>query len=464
LKRYICTIWIILITGVLIAQNTDSIVTYGPYDLWAAADTGNLAIVEKCLDQGIYVDISDDNDITALMLAAQSGHFNIVEYLAVHNANINAKPKFPGTPPLIAAARNNHFEIAEYLIRHNSDINAKDDYGRQAIHYTSNYGYYALTDMLLYYEADYDEPDSYGRTPMYYAIINSQTEIVKLLVDYSANILRIDANENSYLHLAADIDSTSIIDYLLESDIPYNITNNNNLSALDLAVYYGNYYLAEQLIEKGAVPKDSITEYFNTKTLANQSGSRKIRKLVKNQGIKNIHKPYFQYVDLAWDLNFNSKYFLMGLHTGLYDTRYGIKVIAGGLFSTGKKWINIYEGHNTYMQLKESRWGLYAGIRKYIRFLKEENNSIMLFAGINELYTKPKYEAIDNRMAASIITVPEAGICVNLKRVVNIEISYKYCDFNILDVSPHRVGLSLVFGINLRSEEMNEQNRFIIRQ
>lgn len=464
MKNYIFTIWLVLSTVVVVAQTTDSIVTYGPYDLWAAADTGNLDIVKKCLGQGIYVDISDENDITALMLASQSGHLNIVEYLAVHNANINAKPKFPGTPPLIAAARNNHFDIAEYLIRHNADINSKDDYGRQAIHYTANYGYYTLTDMLLYYEAEYDEPDSYGRTPIYYAIVNAQTEIAKLLVDYNADILKLDATGNSYLHLAADNDSTSIIDYLLESQIPINATNNNNLTALDFAVYYGNYYFAEQLIEKGAIPNDSITEYYNTRTLANQSGSRKIRKLVKNQGIKNIHKPYFQYIDLAWDMSFNSKNFLMGLHTGLYDTRYGIKVIAGGLFSTGKKWVNIYEGNNTYMQLKESRWGLYAGIRKYIRFLKEDSNTIMLFAGINELYTKPKYEAIDNREAASVITVPEAGICINLRRVVNIELSYKYCDFNILEVSPHRVGISLIFGINFRSEEMNEQNRFIIRQ
>jgi ankyrin repeat protein len=464
LKKLYFAILLSCIVGVLAAQINDSIVTYGPYELWEAADNGDLGTVIECLDQGIYVDISDDNGITALMLASQSGHLNVVEYLAINNANINAKPKFPGTPPLIAAARNNHVDVVEYLIRHNAEIDAKDDYGRQAIHYTANYGYYILTDMLIYYEADCDEPDNYGRTPLYYAIINAQTEIAKLLVANNADILKIDSNGNSYLHLAADIDTITLIDYMLESNIPYNLTNNNNMSILDLAVYYGNYYLVERLIEKGAIPNDTITEYFNTRTLANNSGNRKIKKLIKNQGIKNIHKPYFQYIDLVWDLSFNAKDFQMGFHTGLYDTRYGIKIIVGGLFRTGKKWVNLYDGNNVYLQLKESRWSIYTGLRKYIRFLKNGNNTFLLFAGVNELYSNPSYEAINNREAASVITLPEAGLCINFKRFVNIEFTYKYCNFNIENISPHRMGISLIFGFNYKPNEINEQNKYIIRE
>lgn len=446
-----------------LAQTSDTI-SYSPYDLWMAADTGNLSVVKACLEKGMFVDISDENSITALMLAAQSGHLSIVEYLAIHDADINAKPKFPGISPLSAAVRNDRMEVAEYLIRHGAKIAAKDDYGKQALHYAAEYGYVTMVDMLIYYEAPVDTSDGFGKTPLYFALVNNHIDIAQLLVENGADVLRKDSNGNNYLHIVAQNDTTRVADFLLNTNIDITDENLDGLNAFDIAVYNGNLSLVKQLAERGMQARDSITPFFNTRTLANNSGNKKVRKFIKQQKIPNKYYPYFQYVDLGWDLDFNLDDFMMGFNAGVYDTRYGIKLYSGLLFRMAPKWVWLNETNQSFLQVKEERWGAYLGVRKYFRFKKSLGIPFQLFTGVSQYYTKPSYDVLEYGEAGSFILMPEAGLCVNLRNILKLEFAYKYCDFNRSKISPHRVSISFVFGFNFRSEEMNDKNRYIIKE
>ena len=61
------------------------------------------------------VNAVDEDGETALMYAAQSGHFDIVKYLIEdHGADVNAVDE-DGKTALMCAADGDHSDIAEYL-------------------------------------------------------------------------------------------------------------------------------------------------------------------------------------------------------------------------------------------------------------------------------------------------------------------------------------------------------------
>ena len=63
--------------------------------------------------------------MTPLHLAAQQGHFSVVDYLVNQKADINPKSKYNSTP-LHYAAENGHLSVVEYLINQKADINANN--------------------------------------------------------------------------------------------------------------------------------------------------------------------------------------------------------------------------------------------------------------------------------------------------------------------------------------------------
>ena len=462
LKKILIFLLVSQLTLFTQAQLSDTL-NYGPYGLWEAAADGKTKVVKTCIDRGIYVDVSDDYDVTALMLAAQEGHLDIVELLSMNGANINAISAFPEASPLMAAVKNYHIEVAEYLIRHGAEINYRDAFGMRSIHYAAEYGYYYICDMLIYYDAIIDEPDGYGNTPLYYALQESEIKLANLLVDNGADIKKTDSNGNTYLHLLAQGDSIELVNYLLLSPIDETATNNYGITALDVAIYNGNYNVMLKLQDEGMLARDSISPYFNTRTLAKYSKNSKVRKAIRKQKIPHIVKPYFQYIEAGFNLDFNLDDILMSGDISVYDSRYGIKVTAGGLFHPGDKWVLLPRESGTYLQLKESRWGVYAGLRKYIRFYPGQYMPIRFFVGINQWYTKANYEALSSSPAGNFTLVPQAGISIDFNHITNIEIYYSYCDLGMAKVTPNRVGLRISWAIDFRSSETNEQNKYIIR-
>ena len=57
-----------------------------PKELTIAASRGNLDLVNSILKQGIDINTKGEDDKTALMLACEKGHEEIVEYLMEQDA------------------------------------------------------------------------------------------------------------------------------------------------------------------------------------------------------------------------------------------------------------------------------------------------------------------------------------------------------------------------------------------
>ncbi|MDB5033823.1 MAG: ankyrin repeat-containing protein [Chlorobi bacterium] len=80
----------------------------------AQAGRGDVRLVEKFLDAGMFVDVQDANGFTALMMAARNGRVDIVVALLRRDANVHMRDDRGRTAMLIALERW-HAEVADLL-------------------------------------------------------------------------------------------------------------------------------------------------------------------------------------------------------------------------------------------------------------------------------------------------------------------------------------------------------------
>lgn len=123
--------------------------------LLAAAQNGDLALVEEYLDKGADINSRDENGRTALMNAAaggyldseQTNYINIVQALLERGAEVNIKDRF-GFTALMYAADNNRYSAAEMLLAKGADVNAAENSGATAWVFSVAKGYADIRELL----------------------------------------------------------------------------------------------------------------------------------------------------------------------------------------------------------------------------------------------------------------------------------------------------------------------------
>lgn len=435
-----------------------------PYDFWMAADTGNLDMVRICVEKGIYVDVAFEDNVTPLMLAVQSGHLEIVKYLLSKGANLNACSDAAKIPVLTSAVVNNDLYMAELLIRHGSRIAQVDAYGMQALHYAASYGFYYMADMLLYYDAPADEPDSSGNTPLYYAVISGDTAIVQLLVSKGASLQHSGENLGTMMHTAAQSNNFEMVKFLYQAGLSIETKNESNLSVYDEFTIQGNPEALNWLAGHGLGPSDSITRYFNTRNLANISGNREVKKMIKSSGIKPLRRPYFNYLGIAFQMPFNLDDIFLGLKTDLYDTRYGLQFSLGAMIRPGSKAVWVEQNAGVYYQLLESRYCFSAGVYKHFRLPQRLNFPVHLVLGVDQVFTDGKYKSIEGNNPAFLIVSPTVGIYVKFNKNSGLQLAYSYMPLHNDNISPHRISLGIRTSINIKGHTSDFDNYYIIKE
>ena len=162
--------------GVIEAINSGANVNakdkYGYTALMLAAENGHIEIVNTLIKAG--TDIKNDGR-RALRLAASKGHTEIVNALI----NAGADVKNDGASALIGATENGHTEIVNALIEAGADLNAKDKYGMTALMCALNT---EIVNALIEAGAD-DLTNKWGQTALIYAAGHIPAKIVNALID-----------------------------------------------------------------------------------------------------------------------------------------------------------------------------------------------------------------------------------------------------------------------------------------
>lgn len=101
----------------------------GVFDLMAAGwedaiNRGDVQDVRDLLERVTDVDARDCHGQTALMLAAQAGHREVVEALIAHRANLNTTAKY-GLSALMLAIVARHTEVVRLLADAGTDLSLR---------------------------------------------------------------------------------------------------------------------------------------------------------------------------------------------------------------------------------------------------------------------------------------------------------------------------------------------------
>ncbi|KAL8828437.1 MAG: hypothetical protein Q9170_006602, partial [Blastenia crenularia] len=169
-----------------------------------------------------------ENQRNALLQAAQQGDTLLTEVALEEGADVNAKGP-EGTAAIHIAVFRGHYEVVEILIKHGADINLltnrdsnPGDFkflgGRTALHWAAIRGYEDIVRLLIKNKANIDATSSrLKQTPLQDAIKDvSTTSIANLLLEHGASVISHDDEGWTTLHQAAHSGHVAMIDILID--------------------------------------------------------------------------------------------------------------------------------------------------------------------------------------------------------------------------------------------------------
>ena len=210
------------------------------WSLDVAAKRGDLATVKSLLEQGV-----DINETTALIDAVIYNHFEIVEILLQHGADVNKKDEFGETAicrAIDSGCGEKDIKILELLLKNGANPNDKyismDSFPEgphdPLILHAARYGYLEKVKMLIDYGAKVDAKDEELTTALQAAVCRGQLDVAKFLLDNGADVNSKNIYGNSPLILAciSYMDTIEMIELLLNAGADINTINIHGNNAL----------------------------------------------------------------------------------------------------------------------------------------------------------------------------------------------------------------------------------------
>ena len=134
-------------------------------DLYDAAKRGDLKQVTLLVEQGVDKNqVGNYYETTALSVAANDGHLDVVRYLVEQGAGME-KVDRDGNTPLIYASDCGHLEVVRYLLDQGADRDAVDYEGYTPLHCAAQQGHLETAKLLMVYGADLNMRTLRGQLP-----------------------------------------------------------------------------------------------------------------------------------------------------------------------------------------------------------------------------------------------------------------------------------------------------------
>lgn len=134
-------------------------------------------------------ELRNDKDESVLMLAALKGHFNLVQKLVEHDADVNKT----GWTPLHYAASAGHVQIVEYLLEHSAYIDAESPNGTTPLMMAAMYGSPEVVKLLIQAGADLHPKNQLGLSALDFAVRGQRQNAKELL---ETGLARLAARQN----------------------------------------------------------------------------------------------------------------------------------------------------------------------------------------------------------------------------------------------------------------------------
>lgn len=191
-----------------------------------AADSGDGELIDILIKLGANVNIKDEESKTALMRAAYRGNKNIVQKLIACGADVNFLgylENFTQKTFFQVIVQTGRKEIIEILIKY-IDVNEKSGYGGTALSMAITHRYADIVKFLIENGADVNLQNNEGNTALmsvadlpnhaHETQVDLTLEIINILIHYGAKIEMQDANGQTALDKSIKAGHPKIIDLL----------------------------------------------------------------------------------------------------------------------------------------------------------------------------------------------------------------------------------------------------------
>ena len=224
-------------------------------EFFSAIENGNIERVKEIIKSGIDVNITDNDNWSALHRAVQVNKIEIVKELLSHR-KIDINPVLPegtildnngkkwfagGETPLLLASFYGYSDIVSLLLNYGANILSKDNIdGAMAIHIAAARGNTETVSAILEsYSARNkniaNASDNTGTTPLMWAAMNNQISVMNLLLKFDADIDAQDDDGWTALHFATSSESYKAAELLINNKANADIKNLDDKKPIDIA-------------------------------------------------------------------------------------------------------------------------------------------------------------------------------------------------------------------------------------
>lgn len=238
-----------------------------------AAHKGQLARLQQLLDKGVPVDTVLDHGTTALLLAAQSGHTDVVAALLAHGASVFAQRASDGMTPLVAAISGEHAAIVELLLchraglraaAHNTQVAAVD----VALQVAATRGTTSVVAHVLDREATTDDADA-GATPLQIELSQGHVPVLRALLRSDEVVRWADGSLDVLLLVACQASDAAMVTALLARGVDPHARAADGLTPLVHAVVQSNAAVVGALLSatnkaQAQAPSVAVELFFAT--------------------------------------------------------------------------------------------------------------------------------------------------------------------------------------------------------
>jgi ankyrin repeat protein len=137
--------------------------------LLAAVKRGDIdAVRSSCAEANVDINLPHQSERggTALYVAAQKGHLEVVQRLVQHGADKD-RATYDGWTPLFTAAEQGRLAVVQYLVQLGADKDQAGNLGWTPLWIAAARGCFEVVQYLVQQGADKEKADNSGRTPLW---------------------------------------------------------------------------------------------------------------------------------------------------------------------------------------------------------------------------------------------------------------------------------------------------------
>ncbi|XP_046554286.1 ankyrin repeat domain-containing protein 50-like [Haliotis rubra] len=221
--------------------------------MWAASG-GHREVVELLVSKGANVKLVDRFGINILHSACMGGDIEVVKYVLSQNmVDINDRVQC-GRTAVMLAAENGHKDMVALLVDKEADVSLLDDAGDNILHCACRGGDAELVKYILSQKIiDMNSLGHDKNTPVMVAVECDHKEVVEVHLKYEAKLLLGDKNRDDALHRACYAGQFDVVKYLLSlTSVDINSRGLQKRTPLMVAAEQGHKEVVELLVKHGA--------------------------------------------------------------------------------------------------------------------------------------------------------------------------------------------------------------------